>query len=109
MYTNSGYLNHSKSPIRDGSSPLIVSGCGTCRLYQKDKLVTWRPEGRPDYQLIYVASGKTCFYLNGKPREVSAGHMVLFLPGREQHYEYFSKDKPEWTYFSGIFKWNTSS
>ena len=103
MYTNSGYLNRSKAPLQDGSSPLIVSGCGTCCLYQKDKSITFRPNGRPDYQLIYVASGTSYFYFHGQPREVSAGHMVLFLPGQAQHYEYFCKDKPEvyWVHFTG--------
>ncbi len=103
MYINSGYLNNSRLPYKDKSKPLIVGSCGTYRLKNKSKLPTWRPRGRLDYQLLYVASGKTVFYFNGEPREVTAGHMILFQPRQEQHYAYFAKDKPQvyWVHFTG--------
>ena len=103
MYANSGYLNNSRLPFKDKSKPLIVGSCGTYRLRKKEKLPTWRPKGRIDYQLLYVASGKAHFYFNGKEQEVIAGHMVLFQPWQEQHYEYYAKDKPEvyWVHFTG--------
>ena len=103
MYINSGYLNNSKVPFLDKSKPLIVGSCGTYRLRTHERLPTWRPRGRIDYQLLYVASGKTIFYFNGEPKEVAAGHMVLFQPRQEQHYEYFAVDRPEvyWVHFTG--------
>ena len=103
MYINSGYLNNSKLPFKDKSRPLVVGSCGTYRLRTKDKLPTRRPRGRLDYQLLYVASGKTHFCFQGKEREVSAGHMVLFRPRQEQNYVYYGKDKPEvyWVHFTG--------
>lgn len=103
MYINSGYLNHSRVPFKDKSKPLIVGSCGTYRLRKHERLPTWRPRGRIDYQLLYVASGKTVFYFNGEPKEVAAGHMVLFQPRQEQHYEYFAVDRPEvyWVHFTG--------
>ena len=103
MYINSGYLNNSKLPFKDKSKPLIVGSCGTYRLRTKERLPTWRPRGRLDYQLLYIASGKTIFYFNGEPREVTAGHMVLFQPRQEQHYEYHAVDRPEvyWVHFTG--------
>ncbi len=104
MYINSGYLNNSRNPLKDKSKPLIVGSCGTYRLRTVEKLPTWYPRGRLDYQLLYVASGKTYFYLGEEePTEVTAGHMVLFLPRQEQRYEYYGKDKPEvyWVHFTG--------
>ena len=103
MYINSGYLNNSRLPFKDKSKPLIVGSCGTYRLRTHERLPTWRPRGRLDYQLLYVASGKTVFYFNGEPKEVTAGHMVLFQPKQEQHYEYFAVDRPEvyWVHFTG--------
>lgn len=103
MYINSGYLNNSRVPFKDKSRPLIVGSCGTYRLRTHERLPTWRPRGRIDYQLLYVASGKTVFYFNGEPKEVAAGHMVLFQPKQEQHYEYFAVDRPEvyWVHFTG--------
>ena len=103
MYINSGYLNHSRLPFKDKTKPLIVGSCGTYHLKTKEKLPTWRPKGRIDYQLLYIASGKAHFYFNGQVQEVTAGHMVLYQPKQEQHYEYFAKDKPEiyWIHFTG--------
>ena len=103
MYINSGYLNNSRLPFKDKSKPLIVGSCGTYRLRTHERLPTWRPRGRLDYQLLYVASGKAVFYFNGEPKEVAAGHMVLFQPKQEQHYEYFAVDRPEvyWVHFTG--------
>ena len=103
MYINSGYLNNSKLPFKDKSQPLIVGSCGTYRLKTHKKLPTWAPRGRVDWQLLFVASGKTHFYIGGEDQIVTAGHMVLFQPKEEQHYEYFGEDKPEvyWVHFTG--------
>ena len=103
MYLNSGYLNNSRVPFKDKSAPLIVGSCGTYRLSTRDRLPTKRPRGRLDYQLLYIASGKTHFYINGEDREVSAGHMVLYRPRQAQDYVYYGKDKPEvyWVHFTG--------
>lgn len=103
MYINSGYLNNSRLPLKDKSAPLIVGSCGTYRLKTRDRLPTKRPRGRLDYQLLYIASGKAHFIIDGKDHEVSAGHMVLYLPRQEQDYVYYSKDKPEvyWVHFTG--------
>ena len=103
MYLNSGYLNNSRLPFKDKSAPLVVGSCGTYRLRTKDRLPTKRPRGRLDYQLLYIASGKTHFIINGKDHEVPAGHMVLYLPRQEQDYIYYGKDKPEvyWVHFTG--------
>lgn len=103
MYTNQGYLNNSRAPLKDKSQPLIVVSCGTYRLHTKERLPTWRPRGRLDYQLLYVASGKTHFFFDGVDTVVSAGHMILFQPRVEQHYEYYGSDKPEvyWVHFTG--------
>ena len=103
MYVSSGYLNNSMLPFKDKSRPLIVGSCGVYRLRTKEKLPTWRPRGRLDYQLLYVASGKAHFYFGGQAKEVTAGHMVLYQPRQEQKYDYFSKDKPEvyWVHFTG--------
>lgn len=103
MYMNAGYLNSSRTPFKDKSRPLIVTCCGTYRLKTKERLPTRRPRGSLDYQLIYVASGKTHFYFHGEERIVNAEQMVLFQPRQEQHYEYFASDKPEvyWIHFTG--------
>lgn len=79
MYINSAYLNNSLIDRKDNSKPLIVTMCGTYRLYTKQKLPTWRPRGRLDFQLLYIASGKAHFHFGDGDEDtiVQAGHMVL--------------------------------
>lgn len=104
MYTNSGYLNNSLVDFKDKSRPLIVGSCGTCRLYTHPKLPTSRPRGRLDFQLLYVASGKTHFYFEeGKDTVVSAGNMVLYRPKEPQKYVYYGSEQAEvyWVHFTG--------
>ena len=103
MYLNSGYLNNSRLAFKDKSRPLIVGSCGTYRLSSKYKLPTWWRNGRIDWQLLYVASGKAHFYIGGQDVIVTSGNMVLYQPKQEMHYEYFGKDKPEvyWVHFTG--------
>jgi len=107
MYTDSAYW-HDKTPdiddnFEDNSEPLIVSSCGTYRMYTRPKLLTYRPKGRLDYQLLYVVSGRAHFYFNGVKELVSAGNMVIYRPGEKQHYYYCGSDKTEvyWAHFTG--------
>lgn len=103
MYINSAYLNNSTIDIKDKSKPLIVTSCGTYRLYTRPKLPTLRPRGRLDYQLIYIASGKAHFHFGDKEEIVTAGHMVLYRPKEPQKYEYYATDQTEayWVHFTG--------
>ena len=105
MYTNNAYLNNSTIDRKDKSKPLVVTMCGTYKLYTRPKLPTWRPRGRVDFQLIFIAAGKAHFHFNNDEEEtiVHAGHMVLYRPKEPQKYEYYAKDKPEvyWVHFTG--------
>ena len=58
MYTNNAYLNNSTIDRKDKSKPLVVTMCGAYKLYTHPKLPTWRPRGRVDFQLIFIAAGK---------------------------------------------------
>lgn len=103
MYTNNAYLNNTLVDIKDKSKPLMVTSCGTYRLYTRKKLPTWRPRGRRDFQLIYVASGKAHFHFGEEERIVTAGHIVLYRPKEPQKYEYYGKDQTQvfWVHFTG--------
>jgi len=103
MYANNAYLNNTMIDVKDKSKPLIVTSCGTYRLYTRPLLPTWRPRGRLDFQLLYIASGKAHFYFNGKEHIVTAGHMVLYRPKEPQKYEYYGEDQTEvyWVHFTG--------
>ena len=103
MYINSGYLNNSRTDFKDNSTPLVVGSCGTYRLKTRPKLPTYWQKGRRDYQILYVANGKTHFWFDGKEEIVSASHMVLYKPEEIQKYVYYLEDNPEvfWIHFTG--------
>lgn len=103
MYVNSGYLNNSRIDFKDTTRPLVVGSCGAHRLIKKALLPTQRPKGRVDYQLLYVASGKTHFFFNGKDTVVPSGSMVLYRPHEPQKYIYYAEEHPEvfWVHFTG--------
>lgn len=103
MYINSGYLNNSRTDFKDNSTPLVVGSCGTYRLKTRPKLPTYWQKGRRDYQILYVANGKTHFWFDGREEIASAGHMVLYKPEEIQKYVYYLEDNPEvfWIHFTG--------
>ena len=103
MYINSGYLNNSRTDFKDNSTPLVVGSCGTYRLKTRPKLPTYWQKGRRDYQILYVANGKTHFWFDGREEIVSTGHMVLYKPEDIQKYVYHLEDNPEvfWIHFTG--------
>ena len=105
MYTSNAYLNNHTldANVKDKSKPLIVTSCGTYHLYTRKKLPTWRPKGRLDFQLLYIASGKAHFHIDGDEKIVTAGHMVLYRPKEPQKYEYYGEEQTEvyWVHFTG--------
>ena len=105
MYINTGYLNQSHKDFKDKRQPLIVGSCGNYRLSSYTKMPTYRPRGRLDYQIIYIASGKAYFHFDTPENEtiVPAGNVVMFRPKELQKYEYYGKDKTEvfWIHFTG--------
>ena len=103
MYMNSGYLRNSMVDFKDKTRPLVVGSCGTYRLYTRPRLPTYRPRGRIDFQILYVAGGKAHFFLDGEDVVVTAGHMVLYQPKEVQKYVYYGVDQTEvfWVHFTG--------
>ena len=105
MYMNTGYLNHSHMDFKDKSRPLIVGSCGIYRLSEHPKMPTYRPRGRVDFQIIYIAAGCGHFHFDTVDNEtiVPAGNIVIFRPKELQKYEYYGEDKTEvyWIHFTG--------
>lgn len=103
MYTNSAYLHNSLLDIVDKSRPLIVTSCGTYKLYTQKEFTTYRPKGRKDYQLIYVAAGKAHFEIDGQDVIACPGSMVIYRPRQMQRYVYYGDEHTEvfWVHFTG--------
>lgn len=103
MFVNAAYLNNSTLAVEDESKPLIVTSCGNYKVKNRAEVRTSRPKGRKDYQLLYIASGQGHFFINGQERVVTAGNIVVYLPGQPQEYVYFKDDKTDvyWVHFTG--------
>lgn len=103
MFVNAAYLNNSTLAVEDESKPLIVTSCGNYKVKNRAEVRTRRSKGRKDYQLLYIAAGQGHFFINGQERVVTAGNIVVYLPGQPQEYVYFKDDKTDvyWVHFTG--------
>ena len=105
MYINVAYVDEENPNLEDLSVPLRINNCGYYRVHTTPVIETPHPEGRNDYQLLYIAAGKGEFYFNGskEPTIVTKGNMILFHPGEPQVYYYYAVDKTEvyWVHFTG--------
>ena len=103
MFVNAAYMNNSTLAVVDESKPLIVTSCGNYKVKSRAEVRTSRPKGRKDYQLLYIAAGQGHFFINGQERVVSAGNIIVYLPGQPQEYVYYKDDKTDvyWVHFTG--------
>lgn len=102
MYSNVAYLGTVNEEIARNDTRLLVSAVGH---YITDDIgiVTERPSGRSDYQLLYIARGKLRVILCGSEKIIKKGTMLLFRPGETQ--TYYSPDGEQtetyWVHFTG--------
>lgn len=69
-----------------------INSCDCEKLYDVDA-GSYRPKGRMDYHIIYIAQGCCYVTLNGKKELVPAGSVIIYLPYEKQKYEFLKKDK----------------
>lgn len=103
MFVYRGDLGNVVDAYLDNTKPLLVTSAGNIRPRSVYKFYTTRPEGREDYQLLYVADGCIHFEFKGKEQTVEKGNMVIYWPGESQYYKMYSADSAEfyWVHFTG--------
>ena len=103
MYTNYAYIGEADEDIVDNSVPLLITAAGYNKLRTSKVITTRRPNGRGDFQIIYISSGKGRFVFGDEERIVSHGSIVVFRPGERQLYFYHLEDRTEtfWIHFTG--------
>lgn len=103
MHNISGYLGDINEEIIDTENKIAVNCCGHYKLERNEEFKTWRPFGRKDYQLLYVAGGSADFYFDEQKVTIEAESLVLFYPGEKQVYEYRKGSCADvyWVHFSG--------
>lgn len=91
--------NHTFSP----DTIFAVTEAGHFRLVTQSDYQVFRPQGRNDYQLIYIADGCVFFHLNGEQIRADAGDFIIYTPHTPQHYHYHLNDNPDvyWIHFVG--------
>lgn len=104
MISLSGYLypDSDCDTLPEGTALAVIS-CGHYILKTKQLMLTRRPGGRRDYQLLYVQNGSARFLARGEYRRVNSGEAVLYCPGEPQEYAYDLEDSPDiyWVHFGG--------
>ncbi len=104
MIMNVAYSNTDKySNIKNLSVPLRINCSGFFRVDSDPGITTYHPEGRSDYQLIYIASGKGHFTFGDTEHTVTKGNMIIFRPKESMDYYYRKEDKTDvyWVHFTG--------
>lgn len=104
MINISGHLRNIRKAtgFSDSDNPVIVNCCGK-QVFKTKNYQHERPNGRLDYQIIYIYEGSGHFFLNDQWTTLSAGNIILYRPEEPQHYAYYADDKPEiyWIHFTG--------
>ena len=71
----------------------------------KTQVTLSRPEGRDDYQLIYIKSGEMEVRINDKLKIFTAGNCIFYMPHSREFYRAYSNDDFStsyyWIHFSG--------
>ena len=89
-----------KNSDNESSEFLSINNCGAF-VDTTEPIITTRPVGRFDYQIIYIKKGNIEIYENGKTTTVSSGGLVLFRPHEPQMYTALRGCTFYWIHFSG--------
>lgn len=104
MVDVSGHLRDYKNDLgfEDSAEPVSVNCCGYQKFITKDFYVN-RPNGRFDYQIIYISSGKGYFTINETELTAEEGSLLLYRPYELQKYHYpcGSQTQAYWVHFTG--------
>ena len=103
MINKSGYSYNTLDSIVDNTVDLRINSAGHYKLKNFSRFETTRPTGRPDYQLLYIASGTAHFQEGDLYTALSSGSVVVYYPGNKQFYYYTAEDSSEvyWIHFTG--------
>ena len=79
---------------------LHINNCGYYKNYPNENTVR-RPNGRKDYQLIYLENGTGNFLIHGKWVQLDGGQLYIFYPNEPQIYTIAPFSSYYWLHFTG--------
>lgn len=74
------------------SDYLRLNSCGVNKLSNVDT-GSLRPNGRNDYHILYILSGKCYFECDDHFEIAESGDLLIYYPGQRQHYKYVKEDE----------------
>ena len=89
-----------KNSDNESSDFLSINNCGAF-VDTREPILTARPHGRFDYQMIYIKKGRILVQENGGKTTVKAGSVILFRPHEQQIYTSLRDCTFYWIHFSG--------
>ena len=77
--------------------------CVGYTIVNSDEPETCRPQGRRDYQLIFIKKGGGQFTIDKKVQFLNANTLILYRPKEPQKYNFYSDSQAEfyWIHFGG--------
>ena len=102
LMINSSCYSDSHIDLPNYDYPVVATSAGRYVLFNRDSYSTSH-DGRHDYHLLYVKSGKLYYYIKNTQHCVPSGGVLIYKPNEPQHYEFFLSDAPDiyWVYFTG--------
>ncbi len=91
------------STQRVSNDYITLNNCGEQYITTRD-YDTVREEGRVDFGIQFIESGRCTFEDNGVVRIAEAGSLLLHFPNVRQHYSFKQEDQTHlmWAHFSGV-------
>ena len=80
---------------KESLAGMHLVSCG--HIFAKEGREIYRPKGREDFLLFYVAKGTETFYL-ARAERAKAGSFILFAPGEKQHHAYLESGTGEFAF-----------
>lgn len=103
MYRLQASINNNFEFNFSQDTEFCVNEAGHFRLITQTDYQMYRPNGRNDYQLLYVADGQAWFVADNIDTPAKPGDFLIYSPNSPQNYHYHLKDKPDiyWVHFAG--------
>lgn len=100
---NSSFYEDSEIDIPNNDYRLLVTSAGHHILKTLPFFDTVRPNGRRDYQILYVKNGNILYTHNNVTHTVPNGGILIYKPYVPQNYSYNIGDSPDiyWIHFTG--------
>ena len=94
-------INNSSEKV--SNDYISVNACGRQYLFTKRR-GSYRPYGRKDYHILYIAEGRCLVTLNGETTEAPKGSVIVYLPGQPQEYSFYPEDSSisYYIHFTGV-------